>query len=70
MDKQDRKAFKLNIKHERRYEEEMAAKVEADNKAKQALGAHGQINRTTALPQVYHTINYLANFFVRFLPRA
>jgi uncharacterized protein with PIN domain len=70
MDKQDRKAFKLNIKHERRYEEEMLMKAEAENKAKMQLGAHGSMNRNSAQPQLYHTINYLANFFVRFLPKA
>jgi len=26
------------------------------------------MNRVSATPQVYHAINYLANFFVRFLP--
>ena len=50
MDKQDRKAFKLNIKHERRYEEEMLLKAEAENKAKMQLGAHGSMNRNSAQP--------------------
>ena len=70
MNKQDRKAFKLNIKHEKRYEEEMQKKSEEEMKAKQALGEHGQMNRTSAQPQLYHAINFLVNFFVRFLPKA
>jgi len=33
MDKQDRRAFKLNLKHEKRYEEEMSLKAEEEKKA-------------------------------------
>ena len=35
-----------------------------------SLDDRGQVNRVTAKPQIYHTINYLANYFVRFLPTA
>ena len=35
-----------------------------------ALNEDGQINLLTAKPQIYHAINYLANYFVRFLPTA
>ena len=34
------------------------------------LNDFGQINRVSALPQIYHAVNYLANFYVRFLPNA
>lgn len=70
MKRQDRRAFKLNVKHEKQYEEEMAAKAEANKKNSDMINESGQINRVSAQPQVYHAINYLANFYVRFLPNA
>ena len=36
----------------------------------ECLDENGQINKLTAKPQLYHAINYLANYFVRFLPTA
>ena len=36
----------------------------------QSLNSEGQLNRISAQPQIYHAVNYLANYFVRFLPTA
>jgi len=30
----------------------------------------GKLNTKTAKPSMYHLVNYLANYFVRFLPTA
>ena len=34
------------------------------------LNKDGQIIQQNAQPQIYHAINFLANYFVRFLPKA
>jgi hypothetical protein len=31
---------------------------------------HGREIKEKALPHIYHTVNFLANYFVRFLPKA
>lgn len=56
------------MKHEAKYEEEIA-KEEAEIQRIKALNA-GELNEKTAKPSLYHIVNYLTNFFVRFLPHA
>ena len=70
MDRQDRRQFKLNLKHEKRYEEEKKKEMEANRNMAESLGADGKIICIQANPQIFHAINYLANYFVRFLPGA
>ena len=50
MDKKTRKEFKLNLKHEMRYEEAKAAEVEELNNLNKNLNAEGQLNRISAQP--------------------
>ena len=60
--------MKLKEKHENKYEagirqeEEKIAEIQAQNA--------GEINQLTAKPSLYHVVNYLANYFVRFLPKS
>ena len=70
MDRKDRRQYKLNLKHEKKYEEGMLQKHEEEMKVAQNLNAEGQLNRVSAQPQIYHALNYMANYFVRFLPTA
>jgi hypothetical protein len=48
----------------------MAKRVEEEKKIADSLDKFGRINHTSAKPQIYHVVNYLANYFVRFLPSA
>lgn len=48
MDKQDRREFKLNLKHEIKYELEMQKKIEEESKIAQSINEHGQLNRVSA----------------------
>ena len=41
MDRQDRRQFKLNLKHEKRYEEEKKAQMEANRNMAESLGDDG-----------------------------
>lgn len=50
MKKVDRKHFKLNIKHEKQYEEAMALKQEKAQQMQTQLDERGQINRVSAKP--------------------
>jgi len=70
MDKQDRREFKLNLKHERRYEEGKQLEMEEERKGADNLDDRGQVIQVLGKPQIYHAINYLAHYFVRFLPSA
>ena len=70
MDKSDRRAFKLNLKHEKRYEEDQKRQMDEESKMSSSLGDDGQIVKVNAKPQIFHAIKYLAEYFVRFLPSA
>ena len=70
MDRTDRRQFKLNLKHEKRYEEEKKKKYDEDAKMAASLDTDGQIVQVSAKPQIHHAIKYMADFFVRFLPSA
>ena len=50
MDKQDRRAFKLNLKHEKRYEEEKKRQYDEERKVSDSLGADGQVVMVNAKP--------------------
>ena len=66
--KEANKYMKLKMKHEAKYEEGMQ-KEEAEIQRIKDLNA-GKLNEDTAEPSLYHVVNYLANYFVRFLPSA
>lgn len=68
-DKQARKFMKLKQKHEAAYEATLQAEEE-QIQAIEALKRGENMNVDTAEPSLYHVINYLANYFVRFLPTA
>jgi leucyl-tRNA synthetase len=70
LDRTARRALKLSVKHEKKYEEAMRQRDEEAKRMAESLDEFGQLNRTSALTQIYHVVNYLANFFVRFLPTA
>lgn len=50
LDRQDRRAFKLNLKHEKKYEEAKQQEYEEEGKLKSQLGADGQLICTEAKP--------------------
>ena len=62
-DKGAKKYIKLKQKHEANYE----ASVQAEE-AKIAELEAGELHEDTANPSIFHIVNYLANYFVRFLP--
>lgn len=65
-----KKEIKLTLKHEKRYEESKQAEQEEAKRGNAELDGNGMINKVSAKPQLYHAINFLANYFVRFLPTA
>jgi len=70
MDRTDRRQFKLNLKHEKRYEEEKKEKYAKDARMAESLDVDGQLIQVSAKPQIYHAIRYMADYFVRFIPQA
>ena len=60
----------MNLKHEKRYEEEKKKKYDEESKMAASLDANGQVMSATAKPQIYHAIKYLADYFVRLIPSA
>lgn len=62
-DKGAKKYIKLKEKHEAKYENEMA---EEEDRLAELL--KGELHEDVANPSIFHIVNYLANFFVRFLP--
>ena len=68
-DKQAKKYMKLKMKHENKYEENMQ-KEEEEILRIQAINDGKMMNIKTAKPSLYDAVNYLANYFVRFLPTA
>ena len=66
-DKKAKKFMKLKMKHESKYEEEMKQEEELIN----SLNApEVELNTETASPSVFHVVNFLTVYFVRFLPTA
>ena len=69
-DKRAKKFIKLKMKHERKYEEDMRKEEEDAYLQKQIEeGLDLNLNKK-AKPSLYHVVNFLANYFVRFLPTA
>jgi hypothetical protein len=58
------------MKHEKDYELSLQEEEAKLNEAKEILEGKRELNMMTAKPHLYHVINFLANFFVRFLPTA
>ena len=69
-DRAGRREFKLNLKHEKRYEEEKKQKYANDEAAANNLDENGQLIIVGAKPQIYHAVKYMADYFVRFIPSA
>jgi len=61
--------MKLKMKHETEYEEGMAAEEEEIQRII-ALKKGENMNEESAEPSIYHVVNFIANYFVRFLPAA
>lgn len=69
-DKKARKFMKLKMKHEAKYEKNMK-KEEEDMFIQQQIKDGLDVNLNNyAKPSLYHAVNFLANYFVRFLPAA
>lgn len=69
-DKRAKKFMKLKMKHEARYEDTMKKEEEEMYLQKQIEeGLDLNLNKY-AKPSLYHVVNFLANYFVRFLPTA
>ena len=68
--KADRKFVKLQLKHEARYEEAKALQDAEDKFVSENLDKNGQLIQINALPQIHHAVNFLNNYFVKFLPTA
>ena len=64
-DKGAKKYIKLKQKHEANYEASIA-----EEEARIAELEAGDLHEECALPSIFHCVNYLANYFVRFLPSA
>ena len=62
--------MRLKMKHEKDYELSLQEEEAKLNEAKEILEGKRELNVMTAKPHLYHVINFLANFFVRFLPTA
>ena len=60
----------MNLKHEKRYEEEKKKQYDEESKMSASLDADGQVISNSARPQIYHAIKYFADYFVRFIPNA
>jgi hypothetical protein len=67
-DKKAKKLMKLKMKHEAAYEEE-TQQEEAEMQRIAAMN-EGKLNTNTAKPSLFQVVDYLANYFVRFLPTA
>lgn len=50
MDKQDRRAFKLNLKHEKKYEEGKKSEMDEERKASESLDDKGKLIQVHAKP--------------------
>jgi hypothetical protein len=68
-DKKALKFMKLKMKHETKYEAEMQ-KEEEEIARINDLSAGQDLNEDTARPSLFFVVDYLANYFVRFLPTA
>lgn len=68
-DKAAKKYIKLKEKHENVYEEKLAAE-EAEIARIKAISDGETMNISTAEPSIFHIVNYLSKYFVRFLPTA
>lgn len=62
--------MKLKFKHEKNYEENMRKEEQEMFEKKEILEGRAELNLSTAKPSVYHAVNFLTNYFVRFLPTA
>jgi len=50
MDKQDRRAFKLNLKHEEKYEEGKRVEMDEERKTSESLDDKGKLIQVLAKP--------------------
>ena len=66
-DKKAKKFMKLKMKHESNYEEELKKEEELIYKL---TTPEAELNIETAQPSLFHIVNFISVYFVRFLPSA
>ena len=68
-DKGAKKFMKLKLKHETAYEQNIKEEEERIAEIEQ-MKSGVELNNETAMPSLFHVVNYISNYFVRFLPTA